>query len=133
MRIQRIDHTNRGRPAKEQIVHGDRGIIQILKRFTRFWNGFLNTILNNPTWSVRAVDLARQAHQQETSALYESSAAVPVAFFGNAGEARRWAMAALELSKSRDAEYGAASALAVAGDASSSQARGRFGTALPGG
>jgi len=42
-------------------------------------------------------------------------------------------MAALELSKSRDAEYGAASALAVAGDASSSQPRGRFGTALPGG
>src|SRR5262249_29332070 len=70
---------------------------------------------------------------QERSALYESSAAVPEAFFGNAGEARRRAMAALELSKSRDAEYGAASALAVAGDASSSQARGRFGTALPGG
>src|SRR5262245_51212509 len=41
-------------------------------------------------------------------------------------------MAALELPKSRDAEYGAASALAVAGDAWS-HARGRFGTALPGG
>ena len=49
MRIQRIDHANRGRPAKEQSVHGDRGIIQILKGFTRFWNEFLNTILNNPT------------------------------------------------------------------------------------
>ena len=44
------------------------------------------------------------------------------AFFGNAADARRSATAALELSKSRDVEYGAAFALAVTGDTSATHA-----------
>ena len=42
-------------------------------------------------------------------------------FFGNAPEARRSAMAARELSKSREVEYGAAFALALSGDSPGSQ------------
>jgi eukaryotic-like serine/threonine-protein kinase len=71
--------------------------------------------------SRRAADLARQAAKREMAALYETGAALWEAFFGNAPAARRSAMAALELSKSRDLEYGAAFALALAGDSSRSQ------------
>jgi tetratricopeptide (TPR) repeat protein/predicted Ser/Thr protein kinase len=72
--------------------------------------------------SRRAVDLAQQAGQRERAALYEAGAAVWEALFGNAPAARRSAMEALELSKARDVEYGAAFALALAGDSSRSQA-----------
>jgi predicted Zn-dependent protease len=72
--------------------------------------------------SRRAVNLARQAAQPERAAIYEAAAAVREAFFGNAPEARRRALAALEISKARDVEYGAAFALAVAGDLPHSQA-----------
>ena len=72
--------------------------------------------------SRRAADLAQQAAQRERAALYETGAALWEAFFGNAPAARRSAMAALELSKDRDVEYGAAFALALSGDSSRSQA-----------
>jgi predicted Zn-dependent protease len=72
--------------------------------------------------SGRAVNLAQQAAQPERAAIYEAAAAVREAFFGNAPEARRRAMAALEISKARDVEYGAAFALAAAGDLPHSQA-----------
>ena len=54
-------------------------------------------------------------------ALYEAGAALWEAFFGNAPEARQSAMAALELSKDRDVEYGAAFALALSGDSPRAQ------------
>jgi len=69
-----------------------------------------------------AVDLAIQAGQPERASVYEAGAAVWEAFFGNAPTARRSAKEALGLSKGRDVEYGAAFALALAGDSSQSQA-----------
>jgi DNA-binding winged helix-turn-helix (wHTH) protein/tetratricopeptide (TPR) repeat protein len=72
--------------------------------------------------SRRAVDLAQQAGQRERAAVFETGPAVWEAFYGNATAARRDAAAALELSRGRDVEYGAAFALALAGDASRSQA-----------
>jgi tetratricopeptide (TPR) repeat protein len=63
-----------------------------------------------------AVDLARQSGQPESAALWQTAAALTEAFFGNAAEARRNAMAALELSKNREVEYGVAIALAISGD-----------------
>jgi serine/threonine protein kinase/tetratricopeptide (TPR) repeat protein len=71
--------------------------------------------------SRRAVELARQADHKEEAAIYEAGAALREAFFGNAPEARRSAMTALELSSGRDVEYGAAFALALSGDSSRSQ------------
>jgi tetratricopeptide (TPR) repeat protein len=71
--------------------------------------------------SRRAVDLAQQAAKRESAALYETGAALCEAFFGNAPAARQRAMAALELSKGRDVEYGAAFALALSGDSAGSQ------------
>jgi tetratricopeptide (TPR) repeat protein len=71
--------------------------------------------------SRRAADLAQQAVQPERAALWETGAALWEAFFGNAPAARRSAMAALELSKDREVEYGAAFTLALSGDSSRSQ------------
>jgi tetratricopeptide (TPR) repeat protein len=73
------------------------------------------------TMTRRAVDMEGQAHQPERAAMYEAAAGVREAFFGNAPEARQRARAALELSHSRDVEYGAAFAFAVAGDGAGSQ------------
>ncbi|SPE36695.1 Serine/threonine protein kinase with TPR repeats [Candidatus Sulfopaludibacter sp. SbA6] len=70
--------------------------------------------------SQRAVDLAQQAAHKEKAAIYEAGAAVREAFFGNAFEARRMAMAALDLSKGRDVEYGVAFALALSEESSRS-------------
>jgi DNA-binding winged helix-turn-helix (wHTH) protein/tetratricopeptide (TPR) repeat protein len=72
--------------------------------------------------SRRAVDQAQQSAQRERAGLWEAGAAVREAFFGNASEARKRAMAALNLSKDRDVEYGTAFALALSGDSSRSQA-----------
>src|SRR5262249_13918500 len=64
----------------------------------------------------QAVDLAQRSQLPESAALWETGATLTEAFFGNPGEARRNAVAALELSKNREVEYGAAFALAVSGD-----------------
>src|SRR6266851_8617503 len=72
--------------------------------------------------SRRAVDQAQHAGQRERAGLWEVGAAMREAFFGNVTEAREKAMAALELSKNREVEYGAAFALALSGDSTRSQA-----------
>jgi Tfp pilus assembly protein PilF len=71
--------------------------------------------------SQHAADLAQQAAQRERATLFETGPALWEAFFGNAPEARRSAMAVLEPSKGREVEYGAALALALSGDSSRSQ------------
>jgi serine/threonine protein kinase/Tfp pilus assembly protein PilF len=72
--------------------------------------------------SRRAVASAQQAVQRERAGLWEAGAAVREAFFGKASEAIKRAMAALELSKDREVEYGAAFALALSGDSGQPQA-----------
>jgi tetratricopeptide (TPR) repeat protein len=71
--------------------------------------------------SSRAIDLARQQGGREVSATYQAARAVWEAMCGNAVEAKKNAMAALELSKGRDVEYAAALALAFSGDSARSQ------------
>jgi eukaryotic-like serine/threonine-protein kinase len=71
--------------------------------------------------SRRAVELPKRAGERERAALYQAGAAVWEAFFGNASVARQSATEALQLSKGRDVEYGAAFALALTGDSSQAQ------------
>ena len=73
------------------------------------------------TRSRRAVDQAQHALQRERAGLWEAGAALREAFFGNAAEASKSAAAALEFSTDREVEYGAAFALALAGDSARSQ------------
>jgi tetratricopeptide (TPR) repeat protein len=72
--------------------------------------------------SRRAVDVAQQARQPGRAALWETGGALRDAFVGDAPAARRGATAALALSTDRDVEYGAALALALAGDSSRAEA-----------
>jgi eukaryotic-like serine/threonine-protein kinase len=71
--------------------------------------------------SSRAVDLSLQEGGREAAASYQAARAVWEALYGNASEAKRDAMAAVELSNGRDVEYAAGLALAFAGDSSRSQ------------
>jgi predicted Zn-dependent protease len=71
--------------------------------------------------SRRATDLARQSGHRERAAQHEAGAAVREILFGYATEAQRRAAKALDLSNGRDAEYGAALALALSRDSSRSQ------------
>ncbi len=73
------------------------------------------------TMSRRAVNLADQAAHSERAALSEAGTAVWEAFSGNASAARNNALAALALSNQREVQYGAAFALALAGDYARSQ------------
>jgi eukaryotic-like serine/threonine-protein kinase len=72
--------------------------------------------------SSRAVDLALQEGQRETAANYRAARAVWEAVCGNAAEAKRSALAALELSMGRDVQYAAGLALALSGGWSRSEA-----------
>jgi serine/threonine protein kinase/Flp pilus assembly protein TadD len=73
-------------------------------------------------FSRRAVASAERAEEKETAGEYEAGSAVREALFGNAVEARQRAAVALGLSAGRDLQYGAALALALAGDAARAQA-----------
>jgi len=67
--------------------------------------------------SRQAADLALQAKQRNRAAGFKAGPALWEALFGNAPVAVKRAMAVLELSKDRDSKYGAAFALALAGEA----------------
>jgi tetratricopeptide (TPR) repeat protein len=67
-------------------------------------------------FSQRAIDSAERTEEKETAATYLALSALREALFGNADEARRRASLALARSAGRDAQYGAALALAYAGD-----------------
>jgi serine/threonine protein kinase/tetratricopeptide (TPR) repeat protein len=71
--------------------------------------------------SRRAVDLALQEGGREVAAGYRAARAVWEAVCGDAAEGKS-AMAALELSKSRNVQYAAGLALALSGDSSRSEA-----------
>jgi tetratricopeptide (TPR) repeat protein/predicted Ser/Thr protein kinase len=73
-------------------------------------------------FSRQAVASAERAEEKETAAGYEADAAVREALFGNEAEARQRVAAVLALSTGRDVKYGAALALALAGDAHRAQA-----------
>jgi eukaryotic-like serine/threonine-protein kinase len=68
--------------------------------------------------SRRSVALAERALGKEPAGSFEAEAAVTEALFGNAAQAGQRTTAALALSTGRDVQYGAALALALAGDMS---------------
>ena len=72
--------------------------------------------------SRQAVASAERAEETETAASCEAGAAMREAFVGNEIEAARRARAALDLSTGRDVKYGAALALAFAGETARVQA-----------
>ena len=71
--------------------------------------------------SRRAIDLALRKGRREAAAQLEAAAAVREALLGNRAEASRRVTPAHGYSNGRDAEYGAALAIAFAGDSSRAQ------------
>ncbi len=112
---------NAGMERAAGLAHGKPGVEDWIldeEAFVLAYSGHLNEAR---IISRRAMDLAHQAGHTEKTAIYEAGAGAREAFFGNSHEARRNALAALDLSKSRDVEYGAAFALALSGDSSRSE------------
>ena len=62
------------------------------------------------------MDSAERAQEKEAAATYSALSGLREALFGNADEARRRATSAMARSTGRDVQYGAALALAYAGD-----------------
>jgi DNA-binding winged helix-turn-helix (wHTH) protein/tetratricopeptide (TPR) repeat protein len=71
--------------------------------------------------SLEAAELAQQAGHRERAALFETGSALREAFLGNVAAASQRASTALELGKNREVEYGAALALALAGNFTQAQ------------
>ncbi len=101
--------------------HGKSGADDWITNHEAFAVAYSGQLEKARILSRRAVDLAKQAGKKEMAALTESGAAMREALFGNAPAARQRAKAALDLSKGREVVYGAASALALAGDFSGAQ------------
>jgi eukaryotic-like serine/threonine-protein kinase len=67
-------------------------------------------------FSRRAMDSAERAEEKEAAATYSAGSGLREALFGNADEARRRSALAIQRSAGRDVQYGAALALAYAGN-----------------
>jgi serine/threonine protein kinase/tetratricopeptide (TPR) repeat protein len=104
----------------EQQLHspeGDPGVEGELLSFEANTEAYSGRLGKAREFSRRAVAIAERAGEKEDAANYHAQAALREALFGNAPEARRDAVSVLGLSKDRDAQVGAALALALAGDA----------------
>ena len=83
---------------------------------------FSGRLRNARELSRQAIDSAERAGEKEVVALYFALSGLREALFGNAGDARRHAALAVARSPRRDVQYGAALALAYAGDGGRAQA-----------
>lgn len=121
--IQRYDIAFlKGDPAGMQrevaLARGKSGVQDWVSNHQAFALAYLGRLQEARDASRTAVNFAQQEGQRERASLYEAGAALRESFFGNAAEARQHANAALRLSQARDTVYGAAVALALAGDLS---------------
>jgi tetratricopeptide (TPR) repeat protein/predicted Ser/Thr protein kinase len=101
-----------------EALRGGEGWLTIHEAFAQAYTGQVQEARKT---SRRAVDQALQTSLREKAALYECGPALWEAFYGNVSEAKLRAAAALKLSREMYVEFGAAFALAVAGDSSRAQ------------
>lgn len=103
--MQKILNWSAGEPGIEDEFLGDQANAA----------AFAGRLSQARTFTARAADAARKADEKETAAGYLIDGAQREALFGNAGEARKLADAALALASDRDTQYGAAVSYALAG------------------
>jgi serine/threonine protein kinase/Flp pilus assembly protein TadD len=99
---------------------GKRGVEDVLLAFEADTAAYSGRLGKARELSLRAVASADRAEEKEAAADHEAEAALRDALFGNA-QARELATAALGFSTGEDAQYGAALALAFAGDVAKAQ------------
>ena len=96
---------------------GKPGIEDVLLAYEADTAAYFGRLAAATELSRQAIASAGQAGEKETAANYESAAALREAVFNNADRARRRAASALEHSKGRDAQFGAALAFALTREA----------------
>jgi len=101
---------------------GRRGVEDWLTHAQALVSAYSGGLQEARKLSRSAAESAEAAGNRERAAVYRTGAAVWEAFFGNASSARQSVAEALALSRSRDVEYGAAFALALAGNTQRAQA-----------
>jgi eukaryotic-like serine/threonine-protein kinase len=104
------------------LAHGDAEAESWLDGHQAFVHAYSGQMRKAAAATQRAVAIAQQAGERERAAQFKAAEGVWNGFFGNAAEARRAASEALELSKARDIEFGAAVAFALASDSARAQA-----------
>jgi serine/threonine protein kinase/Tfp pilus assembly protein PilF len=102
-------------------AHGKSGAEELISDHQAFALAYAGHLQEATKMLRRSSDLAQQAAHREKAAVFETRAALWEAFYGNAPAAKPAAMAALALARNREVQYGAAVALAMAGDSSRAQ------------
>jgi eukaryotic-like serine/threonine-protein kinase len=102
-------------------AHGKSGAEELISDHQAFALAYAGHLQAATKLLRRSSDLAQQATHREKAAVFETRAALWEAFYGNAPAAKPAAMAALALARNREVQYGAAVALAIAGDSSQAQ------------
>ena len=102
-------------------AHGKSGAEELISDHQAFALAYAGHLQEATKMLRRSSDLAQQATHREKAAVFETRAALWEAFYGNAPAAKPAAMAALALARNREVQYGAAVALAIAGDSSQAQ------------
>src|SRR5580658_7295814 len=102
-------------------AHGKSGAEELISDHQAFALAYAGHLQEATKMLRRSSDLAQQATHREKAAVFETRAALWEAFYGNAPAAKPAAMAALALAGNREVQYGAAVALAIAGDSSQAQ------------
>ena len=100
---------------------GKPGVEDILLASKADTAAYYGHLLKARELSGQAIDSAHRAGEDATAASYEAAAALREALFGDPAAARRQAAAALATSKERDVQFGAALALALAGEEQQAQ------------
>ncbi len=106
---------------EQEMVRGRAKAEDLISYQEAFAQGYSGRLQQSRRMSQRASDLAQRSGARETSALFEAGAAVLEAFVGYASVAKQKALAALELSRDREVEFGAGLTLALLGDSAQSQ------------
>ena len=114
------DDAEMGRDAAK--AQGKTGVEDLISNSEALRLGYAGHLAEARRTSERSSDLAQREGHRGMAALYEAQAALREGLFGNGPAAKHSAATALGLSKNRDVEYGAAFALALAGDYSRSRA-----------
>ncbi len=101
---------------------GKPGVEDVLLCYEADTAAYFGQLRKAREFSRRAVASAGAAGEKETAANYEADAALREALFGNADHARQRAAAALGPSTGREEQFGAALALAIAGESAKANA-----------
>ncbi len=108
------------------LAHGDSEAESRLDGHQAFVHAYSGQMREAATATQRAVAIAQQSGERERAAQFKAAEALWNGFFGDAVAAKRAAGEALELSRARDIEYGAAVALALASDSARAEALARY-------